>query len=240
MVARQHGDFVYVGDARRDGSVFLLSNDEAHHLSRVRRRREGQRILATDGNGLVFEGILGSNNTLQIERELPALGEPRVHFTLICGCLQGDSARDVVDSAVQLGVRVICWVRMQQSQESYAPHRLERLHRVAIQSLKQTGRAYLPVQSVEDNFAAALETVRPCPLFVAHPHRPEKQESAIGISDSAALIVGPEGGLADGELALLHERGARTIALGNRRLRTETAVTAGLSYLLTRSGEFHP
>lgn len=240
MVTQQHGDFVYVGDARRDGAVFHLSHDEAHHLSRVRRKREGQLIMATDGAGHVFEGTLDAPNVLRITRELPAFAEPRVHLSLICGCLLGDAARDVVDSAVQLGVREILWTRMAHSQERYAEHRLERLHRVAIQALKQTGRSCLPQQTSAEDLSEALASMNNTPLFVAHPHRQNNDEDAIQISDSAALIVGPEGGFSEAELTLMKKQGARTISLGNRRLRTETAVSAGLAFILTRAGEFLP
>lgn len=238
MVTQHHGDFVYVGDALRDNDAFLLSSEEAHHLARVRRKREGQHVFATDGNGGVFEGTFEPPNTLRIEREHPAFGESPMRMTLICGCILGDSARDVVNCAVQLGVRTILWTRMAYSQELYSGQRLERLHRVAIQTLKQTGRAFLPNQTVIERLDEALDLIERVPLFVAHPTQFSKKETAIYLSDSAALIVGPEGGFAEAELTLLHEHGAVAVTLSNRRLRTETAVAAGLAFLLTRSGEF--
>jgi 16S rRNA (uracil1498-N3)-methyltransferase len=238
MVTQQHGEFVYVGDAVRDGDVFRLSRDEAHHLTRVRRRREGQEVFATDGRGIVYRAMIDSPDTIRIVDALPDYAESKTHISLICGCLQGDTSRDVVDSAAQLGVRELLWTKMDRSQETYTDNRLERLQRVAIQSLKQTGRAYQTTQRVFANLQDSLALVSNSTLLVAHPFDSNLKESAMPLSDSVTLIVGPEGGFSEAELEMLQGRGAHFVSLGNRRLRSEAAVAAGLAYILTRSGEF--
>lgn len=238
MVTQQHGEFVYVGDALREEGVFRLFRDEAHHLTRVRRKREGQEVFATDGQGVVYRTIIESSDTIRIVETLPNYAEPKTHIALICGCLQGDTSRDVVDSAVQLGVCELLWTKMDRSQETYTDNRLERLQRVAIQSLKQTGRAHLTTQRLFANLLDTLALVTNSTLLVAHPIDSDLKESAMPLSDSVALVVGPEGGFSEVELALLQERGAQFVSLGNRRLRSEAAVAAGLSYILTQSGEF--
>ncbi|RYG67339.1 RsmE family RNA methyltransferase, partial [bacterium] len=53
------------------------------------------------------------------------------------------------------------------------------------------------------------------------------------------LFVGPEGGFSDDERAILLERGALPLRLGNRVLRAETAVFAGLTVLQHRLGDMH-
>ncbi len=238
MVTQQHGEFVYVGDAFRDGDVFRLSRDEAHHLTRVRRRRDGQEVFATDGRGNVYRATVNSPETIRIVETLPDYAESKTHIALICGCLQGDTSRDVVDSAVQLGVREILWTKMDRSQETYTDNRLERLQRVAIQSLKQTGRAHHTTQQLFANLQDSLAHVKNSTLLVAHPMDSIFKESAMPLSDSVTLIVGPEGGFPVAELEMLQGRGAHFVSLGNRRLRSEAAVAAGLSYILTRLGEF--
>lgn len=238
MVTQQHGEFVYVGDAFREGEVFRLKRDEAHHLTRVRRKREGQEVFATDGQGVVYRTEIESSDTIRIVETLPNYAEPRTHIALICGCLQGDTSRDVVDSAVQLGVRELYWTKMERSQETYTDNRLERLQRVAIQALKQTGRAILTSQHLFASLEDTLAIVKKSTLLVAHPLGSALKESAMPLSDFITLIVGPEGGFTEAELVVFQERGAYFLSLGTRRLRSEAAAAAGLAYILTRSGEF--
>jgi 16S rRNA (uracil1498-N3)-methyltransferase len=53
-------------------------------------------------------------------------------------------------------------------------------------------------------------------------------ELAIAQADSLMLIVGPEGGIADEEIAALTEAGARAVRLGPTVLRTSTAAAVAL------------
>lgn len=238
MVKLMHGEFVYVGDAKRDGNVFTIPAEEAHHLMRVRRRRVGQEVYATDGSGNVYRSLIESPESIRVIETLANLGESSLKVTLVCGCLQGDSSREVVNAAVQLGVCDLIWVRMMHSQEVYTENKLERLRRVAIQALKQTGRARLTRQAQHESLQESLEAVSGQQVWVAQPaSSPDSVPQSVP-SSPCALVVGPEGGFAEQEIELLDRFGARYLTLGPRRLRTETAVSAGLAFLLTRSEEF--
>lgn len=238
MVKLMHGEFVYVGDAQRDGDVFTIPAEEAHHLMRVRRRRVGQEVYATDGSGNVYRSLIESPESIRVIETLANFGESSLRVTLVCGCLQGDASREVVNTAVQFGVSDLIWVRMMHSQEVYTANKLERLRRVAIQSLKQTGRARLTPQVQHESLQESLEAVSDHQLWVAHPASGTGSLPQSLPTSPCALIVGPEGGFAEQEIEFLNRAGARFLMLGPRRLRTEAAVSAGLAFLLTRSDEF--
>lgn len=193
--------------------------------------------MATDGRGMVYRASLCEVNKLQVLESLPEFGECKIDLTLACGNLQGDTARDVVSAAVQLGVRELCWVRMSRSQENYSQNKLERLQRVAIQATKQTGRARLLNLQTADSLKQLIATKPETVFWAAHPESMaismQREESA---QQSHCLIVGPEGGFDSVELELLG-KAAKVVRLGQRRLRSETAVISGLTYLLNEFNE---
>lgn len=238
MVIQNHGEFAYVGDATVNGNRITLSETEAHHLTRVRRARVGEKVMATDGKGCVYLCNLVSADTLEIVESYKEVGEPQLSITLVCGCLQGDTARDVVSSTVQLGARNLWWVKMARSQEQYSENKIEKLERVAIQATKQTGRARLIIQTQFSSLHEVIAQVSSSCLWVAHPN--ENADSAMYKVDSAIphiIFVGPEGGFVERELEQLNSSNARFIRLGSRRLRTEAAAAASLMYLLTKGND---
>ncbi|MCC6476642.1 RsmE family RNA methyltransferase [bacterium] len=238
MVTRDHGDFVFAGDAQVNGDLLTLSQDEWTHLARVRRRREGEEVFASDGKGMVYRCRIKSDRELQVCEELPEFGELPFRLTLICGMLQGDSARDVVTAAIPLGVREIIWCRMERSQESYSDAKIEKLKRIAVQSLKQCGRAILPEQTCAKSIAEAAEKIGSSRLWIAQMTDHASSPNNIVSGSDQALVIGPEGGFSDHELEELIARGGRYLHLGGRRLRSELAVAAGLSAILANMNEF--
>ena len=112
--------------------------------------------------------------------------------------------------------------------------RMERYNRVAYEAAKQSKRGRIPrvreVASLDgcdfssyDDVFVAYECERELTLKTALDEKRPK---------SAALIIGPEGGFEPEEVAALEKKGARTITLGNRILRTETAGMAATAMML--------
>jgi len=237
MVIQSHGEFVFARDARISGNKIDLPDEEKHHLFRVRRIRSGSEIFATDGQGTVYRTRAEEDQSLTITETLPNYGEPALNLHVVCGCLQGDAARDVVQSCVQLGARKLIWVRMNRSQESYNDSKLEKLRRVAIQATKQSGRAWLLEQTVEHSLQSALAESF-AQRWVAHPVASEASRQELSGSEKHMLIVGPEGGFADDELTNFKKAGCNFLSLGSNRLRTEWAVAAGIVRLRAMANDF--
>ena len=72
--------------------------------------------------------------------------------------------------------------------------------------------------------------------YVLH-HRAAEQEPVVSAPSSIALLVGPEGGLSDAEIQRAEQAGYRSLALGPRVLRTETAPVAAIAILQARWGD---
>ena len=238
MVTRTWGEFVFASPSARRGDVIVPDGDEAHHLFRVRRASAGDEVFATDGQGTVFRCVVTSERALHIVESIPEMGEPRHPLFLCLAALRPDALREAVDAATQLGASRILLFAAARSEARLTGERLERLQRVALSAVKQCGRARLP----ELLWAASLNdalTHLPagCHIFVAHPSEERRLPPGGPADRPQALIIGPEGGLADEEVEAALQAGGVPVTLGNRRLRSPTAVAAGLAFLLTRLRE---
>jgi 16S rRNA (uracil1498-N3)-methyltransferase len=223
------------------GNIIHLSPEEVHHIFRVRRVRENDKVWVTDGAGLVYECRVQPDHSLVVETHYPDFAENRVPLYLCCAILKGVANRDVVDAAVQLGVAEVVFFAAQRSEGRLSEAAVAKLQRTAISALKQCGRARLPAVTVSADLSTALLTYpRPSELFLAHLPEAALPEN-LDLSPDAAvprvLIVGPEGGLTDVEVEVAQRYGCHLLHLAPARLRSETAVVAGLTYLLSLAGE---
>ena len=222
-----------------------LSGDEAHHLIHVLRLRVGARVGVFDGVGREWIGrvVATARGTasIELETESDPPAEPIVKITLGIGLLKGDQMDAVIRDATMLGVWSIVPLiseRVSVPAQAWRSGRaLDRWRRVAIASVKQCGRAVVPVIQPVTAFAEAL-TMEPSAIVIAvEPEHIGGEEIAGAIPPNTVLVlVGPEGGWAPAEVALALSRGARVIRLGPRILRAETVPTVLLSSLWTRWG----
>ncbi|HTQ77533.1 MAG TPA: 16S rRNA (uracil(1498)-N(3))-methyltransferase [Burkholderiales bacterium] len=234
---------LYLAAELRQGARVALAEEQAHHVARVLRLREGDAAVLFDGRGGEFEARLfmpGRGRVLAeigarraLERESP-LGA-----TLVQGVSGGDRMDFTVQKAVELGVAAIqpvlaekSVVRLDAAREA---KKLAHWRRVAVAACEQCGRNTLP------------EIREPLPLA---RYRPEGEGARILLSPGGSarladqarppivLAAGPEGGFSDDEESRLVAADFVRVRLGPRVLRTETAALAALAALNALAGDF--
>jgi RNA methyltransferase, RsmE family len=209
----------------------------AHHAVRVLRLRDGADIVLFDGQG----GEVPA--TLVLGKDAPArarLGErsPREaelagRIVLVQGLPAGDKMDWIVEKSVELGAAAIVPVAARRSVSQLAgPRREKRLARwrsIVQAACEQCGRNRLPsvgdVVTLEQWLENNARSPSPLPVFLCHPEASEPLAPALRAlrPDALALLVGPEGGWSDEELAAAARYGACPLRHGSRILRTETA-----------------
>jgi 16S rRNA (uracil1498-N3)-methyltransferase len=241
MVTQEWGDVVYAPPSARSNDVLRLDSDEAHHLFRVLRAAAGQKIRATDGAGMVYDCTIGEDRTLRIDAERPEQGEPDVHVCLCVATLKAGMDREIVDVATQLGVREIIFFHSVRCEGKLQADKLEKLQRAAITAIKQCCRARLPQVRLENGLKPLLAALTDYPLrLLAHPiegNPAGRQTVSDPLPSKVAVIVGPEGGFTDQEVEQMLAANCQPLSLGSRRLRSEVAVAAALSYVMVTSRE---
>ena len=227
------------------GSDVALSDDVAHHLVRVLRSEAGTRFVLFNGEGGYFDAELveaGKRNAVarllafhHDDRESPLF----THLGQVMS--KGDRMDYAIQKATELGVGAItpltserCELRLRG--EERADKKLEHWRRVAISACEQCGRNVVPVIHEPQSLADWTRSVQADLKLVLAP----AVAGALtrGKVASAALLVGPEGGLAEAEIAAVQAQGFAPWQLGPRVLRTETAPVAALAVLQAAFGDF--
>ena len=221
-----------------DGRV-RVTGDDAHRLRQVLRLEPGAAIRLFDGRGHEWAGRIATVSKQAVEvEELEAVepvSEPRVRVTLAVGVLKGDQMDAVVRDATMMGVAAIVPLRTApvtvppKAWQSGAAR--ERWQRVAIASATQCRRAVVPEVKAVTDYEAALREPADRRLICVEPGHPTDAGDwrGDGAPSSVQVLIGPEGGWAEDEVARALAAGARALSLGPRTLRAETAPIVALT-----------
>jgi len=221
------GPLVFVTDLDHPA----LSDADAHHLVRVLRLRPGDPLTVADGAGRFRPAALTDGPAVAPTGEVRAMARREPTVTVGFALVKGEKPELVVQKLTELGVDRIVPFRADRSvvrwDDAKAAKALERLRAVAASAAAQCHRADLPVIDPVTSLDALLARDDLGPLAMAD--RGGEPPSL----DRPTVLVGPEGGWSDRELALPTAR----VALGGHVLRAETAaVTAGALLTALRGG----
>ena len=237
-----------VGTVAPCGEIVAFDADETHHLARVLRLGPGDLVQAVDAEGhqvsvrLTEVGARSARGRVEDRALRPT--ESRLDLTLVQGIIKGDKLEAVIRMATELGVSHIAPVVTERTIARPAParwpHRLERWQRVAREAAKQSGRGIVPDVAAPRTLAEWLAAPRPSGLVVCFWEGETSGLDAVvpaaGV-ERASVIVGPEGGLSDGEVSELRAAGSLVAGLGPRILRADTAGPVALALLQSRYGD---
>lgn len=184
--------------------------------------RDGQRYLTEVQSITAQQIMLRPIQTESVPNKLP------VH--LILALPRPKVLRRIIMDAVTLGVERISLIHSYRVDKSYwqSPF-LQQLDDYVTFGLEQAGDTIVPEIQLYKRFKPFVEDVLPTliseqrPAYVAHPYAEQSMPHAI--AHGCNLIVGPEGGFIPYEIELLKKNGCQAMSLGNRILRTETAVS---------------
>ena len=213
-----------------DGTATLRGAD-AHHLARVMRGKLGDTVILCDGNAV----------------EYTSAAEPSVEVTLFAGYPKQDKLEQVIRHGVELGCAhfVPFFSRYCVAAPKKEEQKNERYNRIAFEAAKQCGRGILPDVALPlPNFGAVCRSLEGYDLALfcyecgGAPLREllANVRPADGKKPKIAVITGAEGGFAAEEAEMAAQAGAKTVGLGPRILRCETAPLAVLSAVMTLTG----
>jgi 16S rRNA (uracil1498-N3)-methyltransferase len=222
----------------------VLDGAEGRHAVDVLRLAVGEPVRLGDGRGVVAEGTVaaagrdGLRVAVNARHEVPA---PSPEFVLVQALPKGDRGPLAVELATELGVdRIVPWSASRcvtRWRHDRADRGVAKWRATARAAAKQSRRARVP------EITDLLTTREVCGVLadadlavVLHEqaHRP-LADLPVPDAGSVAVVVGPEGGLTDGEVVAFRAAGAHAVRLGPEVLRTSTAGAAALAALSARS-----
>ena len=225
---------------------------DARHISKVLRMQPGAQlqIVSDDGVSAVAEitAIDSERVTVRCLEKLAESHEPRVKLVLAQGLAKGEKMDFIIQKAVEMGAYSVIPVAMEHSvvrlDGAKAAKKVERWQKIAESAAKQSKRDIIPevqpVQSMAEMLAKCTGQTKiiayECEDRLSLKAALKAAEEAGGISE-LLLIIGPEGGISEGELEQARQAGAVPVSLGRRILRAETAGLVAISAIFYETGD---
>lgn len=222
-----------------------LSPDGAGHVGRVLRMTEGEQIVLFNGEGGEYTCTIKESNKKNVVVHVDSFSDRsvespiKIHLGQVLS--RGDKMDFTIQKAIELGVTEItplissrCGVRIKDERLN---KKQETFQKIIISACEQSGRTFVPkINPVIDLGDFLKQTTNDCKLTL-NPYA-QKHISEINTDSKAyRLLIGPEGGFSDEEVAIAKQNGYEDVLLGPRILRTETAALVAVSILQSAFGD---
>lgn len=228
---------LYIDQPLTAGQTLVVDGEPARYIGRVLRCRPGQTIVLFDGGGAEFpsliETIAQKSVTFRVGEAVHRDVESPLALRLMQGLSRGERMDTVIQKATELGVQRLspleCEFSVVHLDDRRADRRTRHWRGICQSACEQCGRNKLPVVDAPASFAAAIaDSGGQATRLLLHPGAAQSLQD-IEPPAEVTLLVGPEGGFSDGELAQADEAGFIRVSLGPRTLRTETAAIAAVT-----------
>jgi 16S rRNA (uracil1498-N3)-methyltransferase len=219
-----------------EGNHAKLRRAQVHQIRRVLRLGDGDELAVFDGTGREWLARL-SGDWAELVRPLDQSVEPETRLTLFQALIKPAHFEFVLQKGTELGIaRFVPFVAERSVAMGERPARWQS---IVLEAAEQSGRRIVPdvgpTLSFED---AIVEATREGMPFM--PWERAERPKLGGVHRHCrqlGLIVGPEGGFSEAEVERARTRGAITVSLGRRILRSETAAIVAAAILLHLNGE---
>jgi 16S rRNA (uracil1498-N3)-methyltransferase len=228
----------------RPGDVVEVEGDEAHHAVAVRRLRVGEPVVLTDGAGTSLTGTVretGKRRMTVTVEDVVVSPAPEPAFTVVQALPKGDRGELAVEVLTEIGVAtVVPWAAARSVavwRGDRAVKSLSRWRSTAREAAKQARRPWFPEVADLVGTDEVVDLVAGAAVAVVLHEDATDPLAEIPVPDRGpvVVVVGPEGGLTDDEVAAFTAAGGHAVRLGAEVLRTSTAGVAAVSALLARS-----
>ncbi|HPI74621.1 MAG TPA: RsmE family RNA methyltransferase [bacterium] len=236
-----HYQQFYVQPQDVTSTGFTLRGPEFQHAVRVCRKRVGEWLVAVDGYGHRYQGAITVIESDRLQVSLQQLdsgfAEPQLSLTLAVALLKGSHFEQVVEQGTEVGVSCFQPLLTERTLVESSSHRWERWQEKARSAMKQCGRSVCPVIHQPMEFAEFLQTLPGRLCLIADAAAENSCDLTLN-GAPVVVMIGPEGGFTDAEVAASLAQGAVPFFLGKRRLRSETAALVAAARILAAAGRY--
>ncbi|WP_027343792.1 16S rRNA (uracil(1498)-N(3))-methyltransferase [Hamadaea tsunoensis] len=237
---------LFLVDALPGVGPFVLDGPEGHHAADVQRVRPGSELLLSDGAGGVATATVAGAGKGRLDLAVTTsarLDPPSPRLVVAQGIAKGDRGELAVQAMTEAGVdEILPWA----ASRSVVQWRAERGHKsrekwaaTAREAAKQARRPFVPAVGGDPDVSTRALCARAAGAFVLHEEADVRlSQATLPAAGDLLLVIGPEGGISDEELAALVAAGALPVRLGEEVLRTSTAGVAAISVLNVRLGRW--
>ncbi|MCV7224857.1 16S rRNA (uracil(1498)-N(3))-methyltransferase [Mycolicibacterium komossense] len=238
------GPLFFIDWVPDEGALAVLDGDEGFHAASVRRIRVGERLVLGDGAGELAECVVEETTKQSLSARVVsrwAAVAPQPPVTVVQAIPKAERAELAIELATEAGADAfLAWQASRCVARWDGPKAdkgLRRWRAVARSAARQSRRGFIPgVDGVLSTAALAQrirdDVARGALVLALHESAAVPlTEHPVAEADSLVLVVGPEGGITDEEIAAFTAAGAHAVRLGPTVLRTSTAAAVALGAL---------
>jgi len=217
----------YNPDIQSGATSFLFDKEESKHIVKVLRKRDGDKIQITNGNGYLFtsEIVFAAEKKCEVKITEEKFFEPTPYYLhlAVAPTKMNDRYEWFLEKATEIGIHEITPIICDHSERTN--FKLDRFEKILQSAMKQSLQYYMPKLHEPVQYKTFVEARREGHLFIAHCEETVKKllKTEIQPKERITILIGPEGDFSTKEIQLALQKNYIPVSLGNTRLRTETA-----------------
>lgn len=225
---------------KKDAELLYLAKDDIKHFKDVLRIKDDEEVeVYIDGNGYIalMNSYAKDELSLKIVSEIKDIYESGMKVTLFQSLVKSDKMDFIIQKAIEMGVYSIVPTETKRSivkKKDIKDKKLERYKNIAKAAAMQSKREFIPEVKEAMKLDEGKDLFSGYDLvLIAYEDEAEHSIKDYDIKNAknVAIFIGPEGGFDEAEIDELKSYGCKSISMGKRILRAETAPIALLAML---------
>lgn len=244
--------FIDNGLELNEKQIFIKGED-AHHISRVLRMKENDEIILCDGGGNDYICRIKCINKSEKIVDCTVLNivktktESNIDISLYMGLPKSDKMDFIIQKAVELGTKkIVPFVAKRSVARPFDNNneikKYNRWKKIAREAAMQSERGVIPniceIMSFDDAVLDACKSDISLFLYEKEKNLNIKDVFSDDKIKSVSIMIGPEGGFEEYEANKAISVNMKSVSLGNRILRCETAPLVAISIVMYQYGGF--
>jgi 16S rRNA (uracil1498-N3)-methyltransferase len=228
--------FFYTEPIPPSDNIVVLNEENSKHIVQVLRMQNGKQIKLTDGFGNVFLVEITDAHKKKCSVKIIERTKHESPANKVCiavSPVKNNSRLEwFLEKATEIGVTEIVLLMCERTEKQNI--RLDRMKGILISAMLQSQQAWLPILEEPKKYEKFIKEVKTENKFIAHCEENKKtslKQIRNQLTNQSTILIGPEGDFTPQEIALALENNFTTVALGETRLRTETAALVAATLL---------
>ena len=232
--------FFYKEDLNSSSSDVLLDEATSKHIAQVLRMQNSEQLQLTNGKGILFTAEITDNNrkrcTVKITQQ-SKIAHLKSQIAIAISLIKNANRFEwFLEKATEIGVTAIIPLICSRTEKQY--FRQERMQGILISAMLQSQQTWLPVLHAPTKFNDVIKQATQQQKMIAHCEEGKSKvqlgNQLVNPSTAQLILIGPEGDFTPEEIDQALQNNFIAVALGNTRLRTETAGVVAAALLCAK------
>ena len=233
--------FFYVEDILPSTLSVVLNEETSRHIVQVLRMQNSEQLQLTDGKGNLFVAEIIDNNrkkcVVKIVKTTADNPKPTADTTIAISLIKNAHRFEwFLEKATEIGVKAIIPLICSRTEKQH--FRQERMQGILISAMLQSQQTWLPVLHAPTKFNDVVKQATQQKKMIAHCEEEKSKtqlaQQPVNSLTAQLILIGPEGDFTSEEIEQALQNNFMAVALGNTRLRTETAGVVAAALLCAK------